>query len=136
MRHLGLAASVCVLCASLYGCGLFDSGTEWKAGRYELTWIDTPENISIYRTLPDGHLIGRINATVYSVGWNGRYLVAKQHPAGDKTMLNYFILDVEADSDYAEPQSVVLGPLTESQFRAKSAQLHLPAFSKELESLR
>jgi hypothetical protein len=136
MRYLCWRALAVVLFGSLSGCGLFDSGVEWKGGRYELLWIDTPENISIYRTLPDGHHVGRIDATVYAVGWSGQYLVAKQHPAGDKSKLNYFILDSGADSDYADPKMVVMGPLTEPQFRAKSTELKLPPFTKVLESLQ
>jgi len=119
----------------LAGCGLFDSGVEWQGGHYVLLWIDTPENISVYRELGSGNHIGRIDATVYALGWDGRYLVAKQHPGGDKSKVNYFIIDGAADSDDAEPQKVVVGPLTESEYLVRSSQLKLPKFSKVLESL-
>ena len=119
----------------LAGCGLFDSGVEWRGGHYVLLWIDTPENISVSRKLDGGNYIGRIDATVYALGWDGRYLVAKQHPKGDKGKINYFIIDGAADSDYAEPQKVVVGPLTEAEYLVWSSQLKLPKFSKVLESL-
>jgi hypothetical protein len=121
---------------ALAGCGFFDSGVEWKGGPYALIWIDTADNISITRELGRGDHIGRIDATVFAVGWNGRYLVAKQHPSGDRTKVNYFVIDATADSDNADPQKVVLGPLNESEFAKKSAQLNLPRFSKVLESLQ
>jgi hypothetical protein len=119
----------------LAGCGLFDSGVEWQGGHYVLLWIDTPENISVSRELGDGNYIGRIDATVYALGWDGRYLVAKQHPKGDKKKVNYFIIDGATDSDYAEPQKVVVGLLTEAEYLVRSSRLKLPKFSKVLESL-
>ena len=79
--------------------------------------------------------IGRIERTVYSVGWDGRYLVAKQHPNGDKKSINYFFIDSSLDSQKAEPASVVVGPLDEAEFVAKSKELGLPKFSKTIGAL-
>jgi hypothetical protein len=125
---LGLAASVT-------SCSLFDSGVEWRAGLYALLWIDTADNISLCRDLGKGSWIGRVDAMVYAVGWNGRYVVAKQHPAGDRRKTDYFIIDSLRDSDLANLSAVVLGPLSKDEYGKKAVELKLPDFTKVLESL-
>lgn len=72
---------------------------------------------------------------MFAVGWDGRYLVAKQHPANDRSTTHYFIVDSMNDTSYAEPSDVVTGPLTALAFQRKSAALKLPKFSKVLASL-
>ena len=119
----------------LSSCGLFDSGVEWRGGQYALLWIDTPENISVNRELGAGSWIGRVDSTVFAVGWDGRYLVAKQHPNNDRSVTHYFIIDSRRDSDYADQTKVVIGPLTATEFQRKAIDLHLPKFSKVLNSL-
>jgi len=120
----------------LAGCfGLFDSGIEWRGGPYILSWIDEPSNVSLCYDLGKGQMVGRIDVCVYAVGWDGRYLVAKQHPNGDKKITNFFIIDSQQDGRYAHPPKVVLGPLSESEFLKKAHDLNLPPFSKKLESL-
>ena len=69
------------------------------------------------------------------MGWNGRYLVAKQHPNNDRGITNYFIVDARNDSDYADQSEVVIGPLNASEFQRKTVDLRLPEFSKVLNSL-
>jgi len=116
-------------------CGLFDSGVEWRGGPYALLWIDTSDNISICRDLGNGSWIGRIDSTVFAVGWDGSYLVAKQHPDNDRGINNYFIIDARIDTDSADTAEVVVGPLTASEFQRKSNAMRLPGFSKVLASL-
>lgn len=129
--------SIMLVTASLLSsCGLFDSGVEWRGGPYALLWIDTAENISICRDLGGGSWIGRVDSTVFAVGWDGRYLVAKQHPNNDRSTTRYFIVDSKNDSDYADQTEVVMGPLTAAEFQRKNIDLHLPTFSKVLRSLQ
>jgi hypothetical protein len=125
-----------VTASLLSSCGLFDSGVEWRGGPYALLWIDTAENISICRDLGGGSWIGRVDSTVFAVGWDGRYLVAKQHPNNDRSTTHYFIVDSKNDSDYADQTKAVMGPFTAAEFQRKSLDLHLPAFSKVLRSLQ
>ena len=132
-RTTWLTATLCFLLA---GCGLFDSGVVWRGGPYILGWIDLPEEVTLSYDLRDGASVGRIEARVFAVGWDGRYLVAKQHPEGDRTMTNFFIIDSQEDGAYAEPKNVVIGPLSEAEFRKKAVELSLPEFSKELSSLK
>lgn len=127
---------ISLLAALLSACSLFDSGIEWREGPYALIWIDTSENVSLSRELSDGNWIGRVDSTVFAVGWDGHYAVAKQHPHGDKSKTNYFILDSKNDVPTAEVNQVVIGPLTESEYQQKSIELNLPKFTKVLASLQ
>jgi hypothetical protein len=128
---------VMLLTASvLTSCGLVDSGVEWRGGRYALLWIDTAENISICRELGEGSWVGVVDSTVFAVGWDGRYLVAKQHPDNDRGITNYFIVDAGRAPGAANLTEIVTGPLTASEFQLKNIELHLPKFSKVLSSLQ
>ena len=117
-------------------CGLFDSGEVWSGGPYKLSWIDIPGNVTLSYDLGEGASIGRIEEQVFAVGWDGNYLVAQQHPKGDKNIINYFIIDAKKDSPKAEPKDVVIGPLTEAEYKVKSEELNLPKFTKILTSLK
>ena len=99
-------------------------------------WIDLPDDVGLSYDADNGAWLGRIDPHVFAVGWDGHYLVAQQHPKGDKRVTNYFIIDSTKDSMKAEVKAVVIGPLTESEFGKKSVELNLPTFSKVLESLR
>ncbi len=73
---------------------------------------------------------------MFSVGYDGKYVVAKQHPHGRKSITNYFIIDAQKDSKMASNKDVVIGPLNEQEFQKKVKELNLPAFTKTLESLQ
>jgi hypothetical protein len=124
------------LCVLLTGCGLFDSGVVWRGGPYVLSWIDLPEEVTLSYDLGKGASVGRIEERVFAVGWDGRYLVAKQHPRGDRKITNFYIVDAQKDGPYADPKKVVIGPLSEVEFKKKSEELSLPPFTKELASLK
>jgi len=129
-------ASIGGLVALLVGCGLFDSGVIWRGGPYVLGWIDESENVTLSYELGRGHSIGRIERCVFAVGWDGRYLVAKQHPECNRKITAYYFIDSKKDSDLAELQNVVVGPLTEAEFRREAVERNLPEFSKELAALK
>jgi hypothetical protein len=123
-----------VVC-SLSGCGLFDSGVEWRDGPYELLWIDLPYQLSLdYDLGRDGSSIGLVHWTVFSVGSNDRYIVVKQHPNGNKAVTSYFIVD-KSEALQTDPVRAVLGPLTQAEFSAQARSIKLPKFTKILNSL-
>lgn len=117
------------------GCYLIDSGIEWRGGPYRLGWIDEPNAVTLSFAGDSDHLSGRIDSVVFAVGWDGRYLVAKQHPDGKKDITNYFVIDSANDSAAADPAKVVIGPLNEENFQNMSKNLGLPRFSKTLATL-
>ena len=117
------------------GCGLYDSGVVWRGGPYVLGWIDLPDEVTLSYDLGGGSMSGRIQERVFAVGWDGRYLVAKQHPKGDKSVTHFYILDSLKDGRYANAGDVVIGPLTKEQFDQRKSAMTLPEFSKVLASL-
>ena len=133
--HLKTAA-LAAICLLLGGCGVFDSGTPWKGGHYALIWIDDPKAVTLSYDAGKGAWIGRVEEQVFSVGYDGKYVVAKQHPKRDKKTTNYFIVTVAEDSSTARVKDVVIGPLSELDFQRKAKEMGLPPFTKTLTSLQ
>ncbi len=117
------------------GCGLFDSGVEWRSGRYALIWIDLPEEVGLSYDEGHGSWVELVEPRVFAVGSNEQYVVAKQHPLGDKSITNFFIVAVSAGS-MATSDHGIAGPLSEQEYQGKAALLPLPPFTKTLDSLR
>jgi hypothetical protein len=76
-----------------------------------------------------------VGPRVFAVGSNALYVVAKQHPNGDKGTTNYFIVAVSA-GDMGKPWEGITGPLSQQEYQEKAGSLPLPQFTKTLESLR
>ena len=96
---------------------------------YELSAIDTDEAMSIYY-YDNGMGIGVINPTVFAVGYNEDFIIAKQHPRKfpnppDKSITNYFIIPIK-DKVRQSPDDNKIGPLTESEFKEKRKELGIP----------
>jgi hypothetical protein len=106
IRQLALIGMLVVLS----GCGF--GHDERVTGDYRLIADDVPDQMSLSRRLPDGNAIGRINETVFVVGWNHRYIVSKRHPAKNRKVTHYYYLDMSRDSIYADPSQSVAGPLS------------------------
>jgi hypothetical protein len=123
-----LAAAVAVL----RGCGFVHD--EHLVGPYRLNAIDVDEQMSVCYDL-GGDAVGRIGETVFAVGWDDRYIVAKQHPKNDRRVTNYFYLDMSRDGPTADPSRSVTGPLSAAEFNAKKAELGLPEFKRVIASL-
>ena len=128
--------TVILLCGLLTSCGFFDSRREWKGGHYILIWIDIPEDVTLSYDLGKNSSAVRVGERVFAVGWDGRYVVAQQHPKGNKSITNYFFIDSQKDSAHAGPKEVVVGPLSEAEFKKKAEELKLPPFTRVLESLK
>ena len=126
-----------VTCATLLSsCALFDSGRPWHNGPYALLWIDLPDEVQLAYSLGRGGSVQLVAPRVFAVGCDDRYVVAKQHPGGDKAVTNYFIVDRNSVKSERDIERSVAGPLTEAAFREQASMLRLPAFTKTLESLQ
>jgi len=126
-------ASQVVLVLGFAGCGfVYD---EKITGPYRLVATDVSGQMSVCYTLEKGNCIGRVPETVFSVGWNDRFIVAKQHPLNNRSVTNYFILEMALDSGLADPGASVTGPLSAAAFKGKAASLGLPPFTKTIEAL-
>ena len=121
-------------CLFITGCGF--SHDEKITGVYRLIAVDINEQMSICYELENGSCIGRINQTVFSYGFNKRFIVAKQHPANDKSVTNYYYLDMTKDSEFAEPSESVTGPLSKEEFEKATKKLDLPKFTKTIKNLK
>jgi len=115
------------------GCGFVHD--EHITGQYRLIAVDIDEQMSISYDLGDGSAVGRISETVFSYGYGERFIVAKQHPNGNRGITNYFYLDMTKDSKYAEPSDPVTGPLTQKEFEDEKKRLKLPDFSRTIKAL-
>ena len=82
-----------------------------------MSWLGLifPDDVYLSYVLGNSSSIGRVDARVFAAGWDGRYLVAKQHPKGDKSVTNYFIIDSQKDSPSADAKQVVTGPFRGSR---------------------
>jgi hypothetical protein len=132
MVHLCKLILVAVFLLVL-GCG--SAHDEHLTGPYRLVAVDVDEQMSISYDLGNGSTVGRINETVFAYGYNHNYIVAKQHPKGDKRLTNYYYLDITKDSLYASPSASVTGPLSKAEFDEASRQLTLPGFTKTIKHL-
>ena len=94
---------------------LFDSSTTKLIHGYELIHIDSKWNLSIYKGEE------QISGYVYSVGYNDKYIIAKQHPLKkgfyskpNYEITNFYIIDIlENRKGY---KNGIIGPLSESKF--------------------
>ncbi len=115
----------------LSGCMGFLS-KENIIGNYYLIAADTEEQMSLSYCDPadKNGCIGIIEATVFSVGYNKDYIIAKQHPrvfpnAPNKDITNYFILPIgKKGTDWGNNYGLI-GPLTLDQFNKQGKELNL-----------
>lgn len=114
---------------------MIDSGTPWESGPYKLQWLDDPDSVSLLQVEGDHHLVEVVPPQVFAVGLDARYLVAKQHPGGDKQQTHYFIIDRAFETGPRLDPARVTGPLTAAEFQLRAKQWGLPPFSKVLASL-
>lgn len=133
MRHF-LTALAVVSVSLLTGCGFVHD--EHITGPYRLIAVDIDEQMSIGYDLEGGSAVGRIDETVFAYGFDKRFIVAKQHPRSDRSITNYFILDMNKDSNYADPSDSVTGPLSQKEFEEATKRLNLPRFTRTLDALK
>ena len=125
-----------MLALLLTSCGLVEK--HHLVGSYYLVAEDVPQQMKVIFNLKPGDRQShpRIPETVYAVGWDNNYIVAKQHPNNNRKISNFYYLDIRKDYELASPGTAVVGPLTEAEFRKKNADLGLPAFRLTIESLQ
>jgi hypothetical protein len=118
------SALLLVLCL-LTGCG--SAHSEQLVGPYKLVANDKIDQMAVVRTIGEDAL-PCIDPTVFSVGFNDRYLVARQHPDNDRAVTNYYYIDLQHET--VDPNANVHGPMTLEQFQAKKTELGLPEFTR------
>ncbi len=124
-----LLSSILIMCiVSLASCTDMSDPVLWKSGSFTLEFVDEPEDASLR---VDSTLEYVIPASVFEVGANEKFIVAKQHPDGNFSVTNYFYINVSKFPKAGTfiPSHYVVGPLTEAEFMKKTEELRLPAFS-------
>ena len=78
---------------------------------------DVSSDRALYYDLGGGSFIGRIPSQVTKIGWDNNFIIAEIHRDGDPKMLEFYLLDKNKDSRYANPSESVSGPLSESELQ-------------------
>ncbi|WP_333662222.1 hypothetical protein [Chishuiella changwenlii] len=108
---------------------LFSSCNDIKSnqiiGRYYLVAVDTKDDMSIgYEVDESGNTVDVVPETIFSVGNNDKYIIAKQHPNTNRKITNYFIIPIYKEFTYF-PEKGVIGPLSLDEFIAKQKELNI-----------
>jgi hypothetical protein len=111
-----------VLLTSCISCAVYKK--ELTEG-YELSANDDISGMSIF--VNDGqYQVGVVNPTVFSVGFDEEFIIAKQHPFNDnlidKSITNYYIVPVK-DKVSVSPDENKIGPLSHKEFLVKRKEL-------------
>jgi hypothetical protein len=123
MKRLPAVGTRAVTILALTACFPWDAGGRELDDTYELHAIDTRQDMALYRRLPDGNGIGRIEPTVFAVGWDSSHLIAKRHPSRDRSHTEYYILERRKDSPHADPNESVRGPFDSLTFHRERSRL-------------
>lgn len=102
---------------------LFDSEEHKLDDVYYLGSIDLVDSMSLYRRIDAQAGIGRVGPTVFAAGFDSQYVIVKRHPSGDRSKVEYFLLDRNKDdSPGRDPTASVSGPFTEKEFAVARAR--------------
>jgi hypothetical protein len=150
VKRTPIAFLIFFFCANCSPRPIFDRhwpDAYWRYGDYVLLAVDTEAQMSLCADVKSGDkkfAVGIINAAVYSVGANDRYIVAKQHPLigdsqekFDRSITNYYIIDraIVPTVSESESRKSVTGPLTREQFELIASTKSLPQFTKTFHKL-
>ena len=111
----------------LTSCGEF-AIEEQVVGNYYLIATDVGDDCGLsYKGFDENSYGVIISATVFAIGYNERYLIAKQHPRNfparpDKGITNYYILPMMEGFDY-RTKNGLMGPMIELEFKKKRKEL-------------
>lgn len=113
-------------------CGCTGTYTKIKiVENYFLIATDVAEDLSLcYHESNDDSNYGIIiQPTVFAIGFDDNYIIAKQHPRiftkfSDKKVTNFFILPRKRIFDWRTKNGLI-GPLTENEFIKKRAELKI-----------
>jgi len=103
--------------------------------------IDDDEDMTL--SYIDGQsIVDVVSPTVFSVGYNRNFIIAKQHPSkfptpGNRYMTNYFIVDIRTVTS-KNLNFKTYGPFTQQEFIKKEIELRVPNglnFTKTFKSL-
>ncbi|MES1198779.1 MAG: hypothetical protein ABUS48_02220 [Pseudomonadota bacterium] len=130
MRFFGSVAAAAVLIVALNSCAPGDF-TYWKRvdGPYRISAIDDINDMNICYDAGGGGCYERIEATVFSVGWDTHYIVAARRVRNTRGAPLYYYIDRTSDVRSNDTKAVH-GPFSEAEFRVESRRLSLPPMKR------
>lgn len=111
----------------LFSCFGNEFEREQITGNYYLTTTDNyNKDVYIDYELENGDFLGVIPFMVFSIGFDEKYIITKQHafdssPRVDSVKINYYIIPIYHST--LSPEKGVLGPLTSREFELKRVEL-------------
>lgn len=116
---MSLMRNVCIcIIASiyLYACGDLFAYKKRIINDYYLREADGISDMRIDYNLGNGSFIGKVPEKVLAYGYNDSVLVAKTERMG---RVMFYIIDMNADSEFAEDSTYLLDTLNESDYSKK-----------------
>ena len=107
---------------------------------FYLIATDSPQQSSLSFCDPGDNegCAGIIKATVFAIGFNTKYIIAKQHPSNNKSITQYFIVPIKLKDKVWGNYFGLIGPLSLKQFNSKRLELNIPdsvTFTKVIHEL-
>lgn len=132
-----LSAIATLALIGLAGCG-YPIYEEKIDGPYRALAIDTPSQMMVCYRLSEEACIGRVDHTVFAVGWNENYIVAARHPPKDRSDFSepdfskteYFYIIRALDRSSANVKDVTRGPFDRAGFDRERVLHGLPEPSR------
>jgi len=119
------AIAAVILITFLSGCGLFDSGSFWRAEQFEVIWIDLHSDSHLAYRIDSSTTIGIVDSCVFAAGANEQYIAVKQRPFDDRSTVYYVIEKAKYNPSRVSPDAII-GPLSETEFQALGRGFPLP----------
>jgi len=116
---------------SLFSCSDF-AIKKSIVGNYFLIATDTEDDLGLcYHEPSDDQNYGTIiDATIFAIGFNDKFIIVKQHPRNfpnppNENITNYYILPIQKGMDWKSKNGLI-GPITLEQFNTKKRELNIP----------
>lgn len=117
-----------LLVFALTSCWQYDSDSKKLPGNYNICWVDNMRWQTImYNSNGHGGGSYEVDPYIFSVGYNDKFIIAKQHPLckdyldsncfPDQNVINYFIINVIDREKF--------GPFSENEFQQKKKELNI-----------
>ncbi len=119
MKPICRFAGHTTLLLALVSCFPWDGGGQKLDESYKLWAADRRQDMTLYRH--DGE--GLIEPTVFAVGLDSTHLIVKRHPNGDRTRIEYYVVERSKDSPTGSPKKAIHGPLDSLAFEQARSTL-------------
>lgn len=122
-----IVIAVLIVLGTLVACQ--DLSTKHVTGEYYLVVIDVKDDMHLSYSLDkSGGSVGVVGPTVFAIGYDDSFIIAKQHPRmefkTDKSVTNYYIVPLKFKV-HKSPDENRIGPLTKTEFEAKRKELRV-----------